>query len=64
MVLVQKWPSFRLFFWQYRQGKCLLRYSSTKNAFVGYKKKRLKSRKIDILPNGLTRGFGLKWPFF
>ena len=29
-----------------------------KNAFVGYKKKSLKSRKSDILPNGLTGGFG------
>ena len=31
MVLVQKWPFFKfLFFWQYRQEKCILRYSRRK----------------------------------
>ena len=31
MVLVQIWPFFQFFFFsQYRQGKCLLRYSRTK----------------------------------
>ena len=31
MVLVQKWPFFQLFFFrQYRPGKCLLRYSRSK----------------------------------
>ena len=32
-----------LFFRQYREGKCILRYSRTKNASLGYKKKCKKS---------------------
>ena len=31
-----------------------------KNAFLGYKKKKIKSRKIKIFSNGLTHGFGPK----
>ena len=31
-----------------------------KNPFLGYKKRSSKSRKIDIFPKGLTRGFGPK----
>ena len=54
MVLVQKWPFFQLvFFKKYRQGKCLLRYSRTKNAILGYKNKKFKKSKIDIFPKGL-----------
>ena len=33
-----------------------------KNSFLGYKKRRSKSRKIDIFPKGLTHGFGPKMP--
>ena len=33
------------FFRQYRPGKCLLRYSRTKNAFLGYKNKKFKKTK-------------------
>ena len=33
------------FFTQYRPGKCLLRYSTTKKAFLGYKKKKMKESK-------------------
>ena len=29
-----------------------------KNAFLGYKNKKLKSQKIDIFPKGLTHAFG------
>ena len=41
----------------------------TKNAFVGYKKNKLKkSRKIDLFTKRLTHGFGPKiaifWTFF
>ena len=43
---------------QYKAGKCVLRYSRMKNAFLGFKKDSLKSRKIDIFPKGLTQGFG------
>ena len=39
-------PTF--FFRQYRPGKCVLRYSRTKNTFLGYKNESLKSWKIDI----------------
>ena len=35
-----------------------------KNTFLGYKKKRLKSRKIDIFPKGLTHGFSPKMAIF
>ena len=39
-----------------------------KNAFLGYKNKNFKSRKIDIFPQGLTHAFGPKMailaPFF
>ena len=35
-----------------------------KNAFLGYKNKKFKTRKIDIFPNGLTHGFGLKMLIF
>ena len=34
------------------------------NAFLGYKNKKFKCRKIDIFPKGLTHAFGPKWPFF
>ena len=52
-------PTF--LFSQYRPRQSLLRYSRTKkNAFLTYKKKSSKSRKIDILPKGLSHGFGPK----
>ena len=35
-----------------------------KNAFLRYKSKKLKSRKIDIFPEGLTHGFGPKMAIF
>ena len=34
-----------------------------KNAFLGYKNKKFKIRKIDIFPKGLTHGFFPKWLF-
>ena len=34
------------------------------NAFLGYKNKKLKCRKIDIFPKGLTHGFGPKMAIF
>ena len=41
-----KMASFPTFFFrQYRPGKCLLRYSRTKNAFPGYKNKKIKKSK-------------------
>ena len=35
-----------------------------KNAFLGYKKRSSKRPKIDILPKGLTHGFGPKMTIF
>ena len=56
-------PTF--FYRQYRPWKCLLRYSSTKNRLLRLKKTRSsKSRKIDIIPKGLTHVFGPKMAIF
>ena len=35
-----------------------------KNAFLGYKNKKLKKSKMAIFPKGLTHGFGLKMAIF
>ena len=51
-------------FRQYRPGKCVLRYSRTKNRLSRPKKKRSNSRKIDIFSKGLTHGFGPKMIIF
>ena len=56
---------FQLFFLRkYRPVKCLLRVLERKKAFLGYKHKKLKTRKIDIFPKGLTHGFGTKMAIF
>ena len=56
---------FKLFFFrQYRQGKCLLRYSRTKNPFLGYKNKKIKKSKNWHFPGGLTHGFGSNMAIF
>ena len=35
-----------------------------KNAFLGYKTRSLKSRKMGVFPKGLVHGFGLKVSIF
>ena len=35
-----------------------------KNAFLGYQNKKFKSRKTDIIPKGLTHGFGPEMAIF
>ena len=62
MVLVQKWPFFQLFFLG-NIGRQNVFYDilQRKNAFLRYKKKNFK---IDIIPNGLTHGFGPKITIF
>ena len=55
-------PTF--FLRQYRQGKCLLRYSREKKTFQAIKTRSSKKRKIDILPKGLTHCFGRKKAIF
>ena len=61
MVLVQKWPFFQPFFCrQYRPGKCLLQYSRTKNAFLGYIKKKFKKSKNCHFFKGVNQWFWSK----
>ena len=61
MVLVQKGPIFQLsFFGNIGQENVFYDILERKNAFLGYKNKKSKSRKIDIFPKGLTHGFGPK----
>ena len=65
MVLVQKWPFFQLFFLgNITLENILYDILKRKNAFLGYKSKKFKSRKIDIFPKGLTHGFGPKMAIF
>ena len=52
------------FFSQYRPGKFFYHILHRKIAFLGYKKKNLKSRTIDIIPKGLIHGFGQEIAFF
>ena len=42
MVFVQKWPFLQLFFKQYIPGILFYAILGEKNAFLGYKKKKLK----------------------
>ena len=49
-------PTFR----QYRPGKCLLRYSRTKNAFLGYKNKKFKKWKNWHFSKGVNPWFWSK----
>ena len=60
MVLVQKWPFFQLFFRNIGQENVFFNILERENAFLGYKKKNFKSRKIAIFSQGLTHGFDPK----
>ena len=65
MLLVQKWPFFQLFFLgNLGQENVFYDILKRKNTFLGYKKKSLKSLKSDIIPKGLTHGFGPKMAIF
>ena len=66
MVFVIKLPFFQLpFARQYRPEKRLcFRYSRSKNARLGYKKRSSKSRKMTIFRKRLTHGFGPKMIIF
>ena len=56
---------FKTFFRQYRPGKCLLRYYTTKKLLSRLQKQELKKvQKIDIFPKGLTHGFNPKMAIF
>ena len=65
MVLVKKWPFLHVFFLS-KIGQENLFYNilERKNVFLAHKKKSSKGRKIDILPKGLTHGFGPKMAIF
>ena len=56
---------FPSFFFLVNIGKKNVFYDilERKNCIVAYKNKKLKSRKIDIFPKGLTHGFGPKMEF-
>ena len=64
MVLVQNWPFFHLFLGILGQENVFYDILERENAFLGYKKKISKSRKIDNFPKGLTHGFGPKMAIF
>ena len=65
MVLVQKWQFYELFFLgNIDQENVFYDIVERKNAFVGYKRRSSKSRRIDIFPKGLTHGFGPKMAIF
>ena len=65
MVLVKKWSFVRLFFLcNIGQENVVYDILEPKNAFLRYKNTKIKSRKIDIFPKGLTNGFGPKMAIF
>ena len=60
MVLVQKWPFFQIsFLGNIGQKNVSYDIIERKNAFLGYKNKKLK-----IVERGLTHGFGPKMAIF
>ena len=61
MVLLQKWPFLQLLFLgNIGQENVFYDIRERKNAFLSYKNKKFKSRKIHIFPKGLTHGFWSK----
>ena len=65
MVLVQKWPSFQVYFLgDIGQENVFYDILDRKNVFVEYKNKKFKTRKIDIFPKGLSHDFGPKMAMF
>ena len=65
MVLVSEWPFFESFFLgKIGQENVFCDILERIKAFLGYENKKLKRRKIDIFPKGLTHGFGLQMAIF
>ena len=65
LVLVHKWPFFQLFFeGNIGQENVFSDILERKNAFQGYKNKKLKKSKVDIFPRGITHGSGPKLAIF
>ena len=64
-ALVQKWPFLQLFFLgNIDKENVFYIILERKNAFLGYKNKKFKNRKIDVFSKGLTHGFGPKMAIF
>ena len=65
MVLVKKWTFFQLFFKDnIRQENVFYDILEKKIAFLGYKTRTSKRRKIHIFSKGLTHGFDPKMATF
>ena len=65
MILFKNWPFFHLFLKDNRgQENVFYDIVEQKNAFLGYKNTKSKSRKFKIFPEGLVHGFGQKWAIF
>ena len=62
MVLVQKCPLFQLFFLgRIGQENVFHDILEQKNAFLAYKNKKWKSRKINIFSKGFSKGVFQSW---
>ena len=65
MVFLQKWPLFQpAFLGNIGKENVFHDILAQEKAFLGYKNTKLKSRKIDIFPKGLTHGLGPKMAIF
>ena len=65
MVLVKKWPFIQSFFLgNIDQKMSFTIFQKEKMPFQAIKTRNSKSQKIDILPKGLTHGFGQKMAIF
>ena len=65
MVLVQKWDFFHLFILGKVGKKNVFGdILERKNAFVDYKNKKLKNKKIALFPKGSVHSFGQQMGFF
>ena len=65
MVLVKKWPFFHVFFLgNIGQENVFYNILEIKNAYLALKTTRLKSRKSEIFPKGLTHSFGQNMAIF
>ena len=65
MVLVQKWPFFQVFFFgNIGQENVFYDILDQRNAFLRYKTRSSKTRKIEIFQKGLTHAFRPKMAIF
>ena len=65
MVLAHKWDLFHVFiFGKIGKKKVSVDILERKNAFLDYKNKKQKSRKIGLFPKGWVYGFGPKMGSF